>query len=204
MYYLRIQRPTFIQFTRENSITPKSSYLIVNDKRNVINFFFLMIGTSNIFFHTYALMIMLFFIANLQKMELKSAALALRPIVAATLNTYIPLEILPFSAVATASPIGIIEKLFNIFNSSRIVGCKKFNKGFSGSREQINFSNDNFQTIVNDSNKVVHEWNKICVWLCKLSKIKNLLGFWEDVNPNLLILYKFTVRLSQDNLQILF
>lgn len=74
-----------------------------------------------------------------QNERVKLATQVLSGTVAAGLNTYIQLKCLPEAARATMEFISRFDKLFDIFNSSRLSAKKPFIKPFQGQEEYIDF-----------------------------------------------------------------
>lgn len=68
---------------------------------------------------------------NFQKMKVKYATQVLSATVAASLNAYIGRE-LPSEAIFTVEFIDKMDKLFDLFNSSKFGASKRFNKPFMG------------------------------------------------------------------------
>lgn len=82
------------------------------------------------------------FPSNFEKMKVKYATQVFSATVEAALNVYIRFEAIPSEAKATCEFIGQIDKLFDILNSSTVMGRKKFNLAFKGLDFQHNFFND--------------------------------------------------------------
>ncbi|TGZ43804.1 Uncharacterized protein DBV15_12703 [Temnothorax longispinosus] len=75
---------------------------------------------------------------NWQKMRVKYAMQVLSATLVAALKTYISFGALG-EAMGTANFISDFDKLFDIFNSSKLFNAKEFNKPFKGEQYQIDF-----------------------------------------------------------------
>ncbi|KAJ3641856.1 hypothetical protein Zmor_028327 [Zophobas morio] len=74
-----------------------------------------------------------------EKMRVKYATQVLSATVAGSLHTYIELKGLPEDATGTMEFVAFFDKLFDIFNSSKLYPCKQYAKPFSGQPFQIEF-----------------------------------------------------------------
>lgn len=79
-------------------------------------------------------------------MKVKLATQVFNATVAAALNTYI---VLNAEAYATANFVDQMDRLFDIFNRSKIHNSKEFNKAFMGTEKEINFLNEMFDKFCN-------------------------------------------------------
>ncbi|KAG5890355.1 hypothetical protein JTB14_015758 [Gonioctena quinquepunctata] len=80
---------------------------------------------------------------NFQKMKVKLATQVFSSTVAAGLNAHISFGNISAEAVHTVSFIENMDKLFDLFNSSKFGKVKDFNRPFMGSEEQIEFLEKN-------------------------------------------------------------
>jgi hypothetical protein len=143
---------------------------------------------------------------NFQKMRVKYATQVFSESVAVGLSTYVCFNALPAEASETSEFLEQFDKLFDLFNSSKYKGAKKYNLAFMGADFQIQFLNKmvdllNSIKIFDSSNKPIT--NKIkCFegWVMTINSLKSL---WVDCkNENHSFL--FTRRLNQDCLENFF
>ncbi|XP_074035303.1 transposable element P transposase isoform X1 [Leptinotarsa decemlineata] len=118
---------------------------------------------------------------NFKKMKVKLATQVFSSTVAAALSSYISFNIITAQAIHTVDFIEKMDKLFDIFNSSRNMGVKEFNKPFVGNEKQISFLEEMKQLF--KSMRVIDEAGKDVTNRIKFIKgwqitISALLGLW--------------------------
>lgn len=117
--------------------------------------------------------------------------------------------ILPPSAQSTINFISDMDKLFDIFNSSKTPNLKEYNRPFKYTHSQINHLDKMAEVfrnirVINKFNglDVTHRMNFINGWLISISSLKML---WHSLNPTKDQSYVlYTRRLNQDCLENLF
>lgn len=142
---------------------------------------------------------------SFKKMKVKLAAQLFSSTVASALNTYMALDALPSASFATIRFTENIDRLFDLFNSSRVSGSKDFNRPFKGSEAQIKFLGQmlhefsNMKVLKNYTEDVTKKLNFLTGW--KVS-INSLLGLHNNVKEKYSTLY--TRRINQDCLENFF
>lgn len=143
---------------------------------------------------------------NFEKMKVKFASQVFSQTVSAGLNLYIRFGALPASAVSTAEFIEMMDKLFDILNSSTLANVKQFRRAFKAEEYQVDFLKDclNFFTQIKIIDKSGNDVTTRIKFLdCFKITINGLLHLWESW-----LTQKFTFvltrRLNQDGLENFF
>lgn len=146
------------------------------------------------------------FPSNFEKMKVKYASQIFSETVSAAMNVYIKFGGLPAEADATAEFVNKIDKLFDILNSSKILGAKKFNLPFRGLDYQVNFLNEmsqifeNLKVINSDGVDVTNSMKFIKGFQISINA---LFGLWDCLKSKN-VTFLFTRRLNQDCLENFF
>lgn len=142
---------------------------------------------------------------NFERMKVKYATQVMSATVAAGLETYISLGRLPIEAMDTVEFISKFDKLFDMFNSSKISTPKKHNKAFTGDSFQINFLHQMKELLeglkVFKNERDVTKYTKfINGWLISINSLLKLWVLLKTHNFTFLL----TRRLNQDCLENFF
>lgn len=144
--------------------------------------------------------------SSFKKMKVKLAAQLFSNTVVTALSTYIDLGVISQTAETTVDFIAKMDKLFDVFNSNKLVTPKKYNLPFNGSDHQINFladmSNLFLQMRVENKERkdVTSTLKFINGWRISISA---LLQIWELLQSQG-ISKIFTRRFNQDCLENFF
>ncbi|KAG5873519.1 hypothetical protein JTB14_026605 [Gonioctena quinquepunctata] len=143
---------------------------------------------------------------NFQKMKVKLAIQVFSSTVAAGLNAHISFGNISAEAVHKVSFIENMDKLFDLFNSSKFGKVKDFNRPFMGSEEQIEFLEKNktmfreMRVLTGNKKDVTNRMKFIKAWQITISAILSLWPILKEKGLNKL----FTRRLNQDCLENFF
>lgn len=146
------------------------------------------------------------FPSNFEKMKVKYASHVFSATVSAALNVYVDIGQLPEAARATANFIDKIDKLFDLLNSSKTSGSKKYNLAFRGLDFQITFLHEmllileGLRVFNNQSKDVSGQMKFITGFKISINSIIHLWDFLKSKN----VTFLFTRRLNQDPLENLF
>lgn len=146
------------------------------------------------------------FTNNFEKMKVKFASQVFSQTVASGLNLYIRFGVIPASAVSTAEFVEMMNKLFDLLNSSHTSSAKKFNRAFKKEEYQISFLRECFDffsklRVIDKSGKDVT--SRIKFLKCFNVTINGLIHLWGSWLSEKFD-YVFTRRLNQDCLEIFF
>jgi hypothetical protein len=144
--------------------------------------------------------------STFEKMRVKFATQVLSATVASGIETYISLGALPKDATGTWEFISIMDKLFDIFNSSTFDTAKTFRKPFAGTENQLTFLNETLQflenvKVYNVSGKDITTYMKCITGWC--ISIQSLIKLW-DILKNQGFSFLLTRRVNQDPLENFF
>lgn len=142
---------------------------------------------------------------NFEKMKVKFASQLFSKTVACGLNVYIRFGVLPASATKTALFVEMMDKLFDLLNSSHTSNAKEFNRAFKGEQYQLDFLNEclNFFSEVKVVDKTGKDvTNRMKFVNCFIITIKGLIQLWDCLSEKFKFL--FTRRLNQDVLENFF
>ncbi|KAG5864821.1 hypothetical protein JTB14_034048 [Gonioctena quinquepunctata] len=137
-------------------------------------------------------------------MKVKLATQVFSSTVAAGLNAHISFGNISAEAVHTVSFIENMDKLFDLFNSSKFGKVKDFNRPFMGSEEQIEFLEKNktmfreMRVLTGNKKDVTNRMKFIKAWQITISAILSLWPILKEKGLNKL----FTRCLNQDCLEI--
>lgn len=79
---------------------------------------------------------------NFEKMKVKYAFQVFSHTVATGLRLFLRFGAIPATGLATAEFVDLVDKLFDILNSSTLYSTKQFHTAFEGLQNQINFLNN--------------------------------------------------------------
>lgn len=148
-----------------------------------------------------------------EKMKVFLAAQVFSQSVVAGMETYLVDNKLDSSAKATIDFIENMDKLFDIFNSSRRPTSKNFNRPFKQTKEQedhLKYMHDFFTNLIiitkKEQTNVTNRMKFINGWLVSIT---GLLLLWKDLKATRTLNQQenyvlYTARLNQDCLENLF